>query len=104
MWIDEVIHPFRQEWTSVTYLKEHDYPTPMGPKGRGKDYNHSTFCDLVISGICGVEVTDDDVKIKPIIPDDWEYFNLADLCVKDKVYSIAYNKVTGLKVNKKQRR
>lgn len=104
MWIDEVIHPFKQEWTSVTYLKEHDYPAPMGPKDRGKDYNHSTFCDLVISGICGVEVTDDDVKINPIIPDDWEYFNLSDLCIKDKVYSISYNKVTGLKVNKKQRR
>ncbi len=47
MWIDEVLHPLRQEWTSRNILIEQKDE----PMGRGKGYNHSTFCDLVILGI-----------------------------------------------------
>lgn len=97
-WIDEVLHPFRQEWTSVTYLKEHNYPQPMGPKGRGQYYNHSTFCDLVISGLCGVQVVDGKVTAQPIVPQEWDSFTLSDIYVGDKKYNIIYDKENGCRV------
>ena len=96
MWIDEVLHPFRQEWTSRTYLMEAN----AEPLERGKDYNHSTFCDLVISGICGVSVTDGEVEVKPIVPDTWEYFILSDLYICGKKYNISYKKEEGIKIDK----
>ena len=34
---------------------------------RGRDYNHSTFCDLVLSGLAGIRVNDGDVvEIHPL--------------------------------------
>ena len=100
MWIDEVIHPFRQEWTSVTYLKEHNYPKAMGPEGRGKDYNHSTFCDLVISGLCGIEVRENGVSINPIISKEWDYFKLSNLSIKNEKYTFSYTKNNGITISK----
>lgn len=102
-WIDEVLHPFRQEWTSVTYLKEHNFPKPMGPEKRGQYYNHSSFCDLIISGLCGVTVQNGKVKVKPIVPEEWEWFKLSDVYVGDKRYNIIYDKKTGCKVEIKNR-
>lgn len=98
LWIDEVLHPFRQEWTSVVYLKEHNFPKPMGPEGRGQYYNHSTFCDLIISGVCGVEIKEGEVRVNPIVPEEWEWFRLTDIYIGNKRYSINYDKKNGCKV------
>ena len=45
---------------------------------RGKAYNHSSFCDLVISGLIGVRpCLGDQVKINPLVPaNEWEWFCL----------------------------
>jgi hypothetical protein len=50
-----------------------------GPKAaRSRDYNHSTFCDLVISGLAGiVPQPDQTVIVDPLVPDDtWGWFCL----------------------------
>lgn len=50
-----------------------------GPKAqRSRDYNHSTFCDLVISGLVGiVPRPDDTLEIHPLLPADvWDWFCL----------------------------
>lgn len=56
-----------------------------GPKAeRSRHYNHSTFCDLVISGLIGlVPRADDTVEVDPLVPTDaetghpaWDYFCL----------------------------
>jgi hypothetical protein len=50
-----------------------------GPKAaRSRDYNHSTFCDLVISGLVGiVPRADETVEIDPLVPADaWDWFCL----------------------------
>ena len=41
-----------------------------GPKAaRSRDYNHSTFCDLVIRGLVGIVPRDDDtVEVDPLVP------------------------------------
>ena len=97
-WIDEVKHPYRNEWTSRTWLAEHNYPSSKGPIERGKDYNHSTFCDLVITGLAGVCCDKGELTAEPIIPDDWEYFTLSNLWFKGECYTVTYDK-TGNKYN-----
>ena len=50
-----------------------------GPKAaRSRDYNHSTFCDLVISGLVGiVPRTDHIVEVVPFVPEgEWDWFCL----------------------------
>jgi hypothetical protein len=50
-----------------------------GPKEvRSRYYNHSTFCDLVISGLVGIVPRDGDkLEVDPLIPDDtWDWFCL----------------------------
>ena len=42
---------------------------------RGKDYNHSTFCDLVIAGLCGfVPQEDGTIVVRPLAPKSWDWW------------------------------
>ena len=50
-WIDENLDPFTGEWISRKML----IAAGSQIKERGKDYNHSSFCDLVISGLLGLQ-------------------------------------------------
>jgi hypothetical protein len=45
---------------------------------RGRYYNHSTFCDLVINNLVGLRPqADQSVVVNPLIPaDEWDYFCL----------------------------
>ena len=80
MWIDENMDPFTGEWTARKILKER---SPGSDYERGKDYNHSSFCDLVLSGLLGIEGRDGRITADPIIPADWEYFCVTNLTEKD---------------------
>ena len=97
-WIDEVKHPYRQEWTSRTLLEEWGWRADKGGYERGKDYNHSTFCDLVISGLVGITPTEDGFTVCPRIPEDWDYFRLENLFFRGELYTVIYDK-TGEKYN-----
>ena len=97
-WIDEVKHPYRQEWTSRTLLKEWGWLTEKGGYERGKDYNHSTFCDLVISGLVGITPTEEGFEVHPRIPESWDYFRLQNLNFRGEQYTVIYDK-TGEKYN-----
>lgn len=91
-WIDEVRHPLKDEWSSREILKGWGWLKEKGGYERGKDYNHSTFCDIVISGLVGVRYENDTIDVLPSIPDSWEYFKLDNLKIRDKVYTILYDK------------
>lgn len=95
-WIDEVRHPLRDDWTSRTILRDQGWPERKGGYERGKDYNHSTFCDLVITGIIGVRETGDVPEVTPNIPDDWEWFRLSNLHYRGRTYTVTFDK-TGTK-------
>lgn len=76
-WIDEDLHPFTGEWVARKVLIEQARRSGRPPRirERGKDYNHSTFCDLVISGLCGVvPQTDGRVELKPLAPPEWDWW------------------------------
>ena len=71
-WIDENIHPLTGDWISRTILRRWGWPAVKGGRERGKDYNHSTFVDIIIIGIIGLRPrpSDDLLVINPLIPAD----------------------------------
>ena len=91
-WIDEVIDPERGEWSSRRILRDLGWRPELGGYERGKDYNHSTFCDLVISGLAGASVEDGAASFSPLIPDEWEYLRLSGVRLLGKDYEIIYDK------------
>jgi hypothetical protein len=66
-----------------------------GPKAaRSRDYNHSTFCDLVISGLVGlVPRADETVEIDPLVPENtWEWFCLDGVRYHGRNLTIAWDR------------
>ena len=64
---------------------------------RGRDYNHSTFCDLVISGLVGIHPRDDStVEVRPLVPtagpNAWDYFCVDNVLYHGKSLSIVWDK------------
>ncbi|MBI1338086.1 MAG: hypothetical protein GC164_14160 [Phycisphaera sp.] len=72
-WIDEDQNPYTGDWIArkLHHLRDPD-------NERGKDYNHSTFCDLVITGLIGLRPrADDKIVVNPLLPDRaWDWFML----------------------------
>jgi predicted GH43/DUF377 family glycosyl hydrolase len=60
---------------------------------RGKDYNHSTFCDLVISGLVGLRPRcDNTVVVNPLAPPSWDFFCLDQILYHDLNLTILFDK------------
>ncbi|MEO6288511.1 MAG: glycosyl hydrolase family 65 protein [Ginsengibacter sp.] len=107
-WIDENLSPFTGDWISRTRLKTYAQGTWSAEKGgieRGKDYNYSTYCDLIITGLVGLRPQSGDTFIvNPLLPDHkWEYFCLDNVLYHGKIITIIsdkkgthYNKGKGL--------
>ena len=96
-WIDENLNPLTGDWISRTRLKTWKNGTWDPDKGgveRGKDYNHSTFCDLIITGLVGLRPRADDVvEINPLVPAGaWDFFCLADILYHGRTLTIFYDK------------
>lgn len=96
-WIDENLNPYTGDWISRTRLKSWKDGTWDNSKGgveRGKDYNHSSFCNLIISGLMGIRPQDDgSIIVNPLIPDGyWEYFCLDNVYCQGKNITIIYDK------------
>ena len=91
-WIDEVMSPNERVWTARALLEKWGWQESLGGKERGKDYNHSTFCDLVISGIFGVKCDSEALECDPIIPAGWEYARLDNLYYRGRLYTITYDR------------
>jgi hypothetical protein len=67
-WIDESLNPDTERWIMAGSF----------PMSRGRDYNHSTYCDLVVTGLVGLRPRADDlVEVNPLVPEGhMEYFCL----------------------------
>jgi hypothetical protein len=102
-WIDENLNPFSGDWIARTRLKSWKNGTWDEGKGgveRGKDYNHSTFCDLIITGLAGLRPQDgNELIINSLIPDDWDYFCLENILYKGHDIAVLYDR-TGKKYGK----
>jgi len=71
-------HKYRGKPYIGEYLDEIDGEWLKPDSDRSRYYNHSTFCDLVISGLIGLIPREDDTLwIAPLIPSDkWDWFCL----------------------------
>lgn len=106
-WIDENLHPFTGIWQAREILQSWGWKEEKGGIERGKDYNHSLFCDLVLSGLLGIQAENGQFVCQPFIPDDWDFFRLENLWLNDQQYRITfdrygdhYGKGAGLKIEK----
>jgi hypothetical protein len=91
-WIDENMHPDTGDWISRTCLKTWSpsggWDPEKGGVERGKDYNHSTFCDLIIAGLFGIGFETGNLTVKPRLPRDWVYAELYHVPFAGKLYSV----------------
>jgi hypothetical protein len=88
-WIDENLNPYTGDWIARSLLRERK----QQPAERGKDYNHSTYCDLIITGLAGLRPRpDDSVEVNPLVPDDWEYFCLDKVSYHGRRLTILWDK------------
>jgi hypothetical protein len=92
-WIDENLNPLTGDWMARTILKSQG----NGIRERGKDYNHSTYCDLLINGLVGLKPRADDiVEVNPLVPEGlWDYFCLDNVLYHGHILSIIYDKTGG---------
>jgi hypothetical protein len=83
------------------YLDETTGQWINGKDGRSRYYNHSTFADLVITGIVGlVPRADDSVEISPLLPNGvWNYFCLDGVNYHGHTLTIIWDK-DGTKYNR----
>lgn len=65
-----------------------------GDQERSRYYNHSTFNDLLITGICGLQPqADNTVVVNPLVPEGkWTYFCLDNVRYHGHDITILYDK------------
>jgi len=110
-WIDENLNPFTGEWLARSRLKNWQNGTWSSEKGgveRGKDYNHSTFNDIVITGLVGFrpDFAHRLITVHPLVPQGaLEHFCLDDVQYAGHKLAIlwdsngsAYHKGAGLRI------
>jgi hypothetical protein len=83
------------------YLDEKTGYWLKGDEERSRYYNHSTFNDLIITGLVGLRPRGDDViEVNPLLPaDKWDWFCLDNVLYHGKIITIVWDK-TGLKYKK----
>jgi hypothetical protein len=76
------------------YLDEIDGTWLRPDSNRSRYYNHSTFCDLVITGLVGlVPQQDDAVVVDPLLPDDtWDWFCLDNVLYHGLILTILWDR------------
>ena len=76
------------------YLDETNGAWLMGDRERSRYYNHSTFNDLMITGICGLRPQiDSSIVVNPLIPQNqWDYFCLDGVNYRGHVLTIIWDK------------
>jgi hypothetical protein len=81
------------------YLAEALHPETGSFEGHdgynhSEHYFHSGYCDLVITGLVGLQPRADDmVEVHPLAPQDWDYFALDDLAYHGHRLSILWDKL-----------
>lgn len=97
-WLDENLEPFTGDWLSRTILKGWGWRPDKGGYERGKDYNHSGYCDLLIRDLLGVKPAEPGLLVlRPLVGDRLE-FAIEELPYQGHGVSLSYNKENGFQV------
>ena len=83
------------------YLDEKTGYWLKGDQERSRYYNHSTFNDLIITGLVGLRPRADEIiEVNPLLPDNkWDWFCLDNVSYHGKIITILWDK-TGMKYKK----
>ena len=93
-WLDENMDAETGIWIAREILRQWQ----REDKNRGRHYNHSTFIDLVMTGICGIcPDMGDRLRIHPL-GTCLDSFCVSDVHYHGHVLCIEWSKNTGLKV------
>jgi len=88
-WIDEDLDPVTGEWIArAMKVKKGAF------YGRGDHYNHSSYADLVITGLVGLRPRADGViEINPLVPQrEWDWFCLDRVPYHGRVLTILWDR------------
>jgi len=87
-WIDENLNPFTGQWLARAIS------TAKRGIHFGADYNHSEFCDIIISDLVGIQTSmDDELIIDPLIPQGhWDWFCLDQVNYHNHTISVVWDK------------
>ena len=89
--IDENLDPFTGEWLARKIL--HSITPERPDKDRGHDYNHSTFCDLVLRGLAGIDIRDEKLKVSPLFDEkDLSFFCADGIKIKNSYISVVWDR------------
>lgn len=100
-WIDENLNPFTGDWIARTMRIRRNAQQLKEPgenaqqlKEPGKDYNHSEFCDIIISDLIGIRPSmDDNLTLEPLIPADyWDWFCLDNVKYHNRIITIVWDR------------
>ncbi|MCR5394627.1 MAG: exo-alpha-sialidase [Bacteroidales bacterium] len=70
-----------------------------GDHQRSRYYNHSTYNDLIITGLCGLDPQAEDwTDVHPLAPKEWDYWCLDGVMLRGKLVTIIYDR-TGTHYN-----
>lgn len=89
--IDEDLDPFTGEWIARRKIVELKKEGIDKIEGRGMYYNHSTFCDLVLSGAFGISVKGDTLVVDPLAIGTWETFSVENLTLRGRTFAVSYD-------------
>jgi hypothetical protein len=86
-------HRYRGKPYIGEYLDERNGEWLKPDSDRSRYYNHSTFCDLVISGLVGIVPRQDDtIIVEPLIPaDTWDWFCLDHVPYHGRIVTILWD-------------
>jgi len=60
---------------------------------RSEDYDHSTFADLVLTGLLGVRpAADDTLRVRPQVPVSWDHFAVQGLPYHGRSVTVVYDR------------
>jgi hypothetical protein len=76
------------------YLDEKNGAWLMGDRERSRYYNHSTYNDLIITGICGLRPQrDGSIVVNPLLPQgQWDYFCLDGIGYRGHIITIVWDR------------
>ena len=91
-WIDENMDPETGIWLAREILRQKNRPD----KERGRHYNHSTFIDLVMTGICGICADKGDTLVIHPLGTSLESFEVRNVCYHGHMVDVTWDRSAGL--------
>lgn len=95
-YLDENMDPDTGVWLAREIMRE--WNNPRKDPTRGRHYNHSTFIDLVMTGICGIRPLSVDKLVIHPLGTSLDSFSVRGVRYHGHNVDVCWNKQSGLKV------